>query len=118
MKKTFGLVLLCTLVVSCIGFVGCKQEEVAVNDNPFIGSWISEEEGLKLEFTGDQVSLKEWVNGFEEPDPEFEGNYTCNGNIAEIFYDNESLGFATIRGTTLTLDADIVDNPPVSFRKE
>ena len=106
-KNIFGLVILVFFVLS-FGFLSCKQEvnndtNGGGSSNPFIGTWICNDEGVKFEFDANNFYVKRFdnsINGF--------GVYSYLGNnFAELVVsDGSDSGTAIINGNTMTINMD------------
>lgn len=103
-KKIFGMMIL-TLLVLSFGFLSCKQEvsndaNGGGNSNPFIGTWICNAEGIKIEFDANNYRVKEFDNSIKGF-----GIYSYLGNnYADLVLSGgEDSGTATISGNTLTV---------------
>lgn len=91
-KKIFGMMILALLVLS-FGFLSCKQEvsndaNGGGNSNPFIGTWIGEDdEGsiCKIVFTQNGN-----FTAYYDDEISGAGSYTYDGNIATLFFEEES----------------------------
>lgn len=85
--KSLGLILL-TLFSLSFGFLSCAQN--ASNDdnsNPFIGTWKGEDdEGSSCKIVFREKTFTAYYDG----EITAVGDYTCNGDVATLFYGEDS----------------------------
>lgn len=94
-KKSLGLILLTFFALS-FGFLSCAQN-ANNNDktNPFIGTWSGEDyDGYRYSIVFSEKTFTMYYDG----EIIGVGDYTCNGDVATLFYAGETFSIVINNG--------------------